>query len=409
MNQNLLPHVMKAYVDSRGPLSNAQLYMSVAQSAQLSLDLFEELTPVGQAQAPVNLLKRQIRWHQQTLRAAGVLDRLPGQRGVWELAQSESQKLTPIADGMAVLGFSTDLGLAIISSCDHFFAKIDEPVHLILTSPPYPLAQQRAYGNVSEARYVDWICKTLEPVINSLADGGSIALNISNDIFQPKSPARSLYVERLVLALCDNFGLYLMDRLVWNNPSKPPGPMQWASRQRVQLNVGYEPVLWFTNNPERVRSNNQRVLMPHTEKHAKLIAGGGEQRHACKSDGAYRIRPGSYSNQTAGRIPKNVLTFGHSSQQARAYKAHCARTGIAAHGAMMAYSLARFLVEFLSCEGDLVADPMAGSLTTGQACEDLSRRWICTEKMIQYVDGGASRFSRAKGFQPGAVGHRAAA
>jgi len=408
MNQNLLPHVMKAYVDSGGPLSNALLYASVAQSAQLSLDLFEELTPVGQAQAPVNLLKRQIRWHQQTLRAAGVLDRLPGQRGVWKLAQSESQQLTPIADGMAVLGFSTDLGLAIISSCDHFFAKIDEPVHLILTSPPYPLAQQRAYGNVSEARYVDWICKTLEPVIDSLADGGSIALNISNDIFQPKSPARSLYVERLVLALCDNFGLYLMDRLVWNNPSKPPGPMQWASRQRVQLNVGYEPVLWFTNNPERVRSNNQRVLMPHTEKHAKLIAGGGEQRHACKSDGAYRIRPGSYSNQTAGRIPKNVLTFGHSSQQARAYKAHCARTGTAAHGAMMPYSLARFLVEFLSCEGDLVADPMAGSLTTGQACEDLSRRWICTERMVQYVDGGASRFARANGFQAGAVGHRAA-
>jgi hypothetical protein len=46
---------------------------------------------------------------------------------------------------------------------------------------------------------------------------------ISNDIFIAKSPARSLYRERLVLALHDRLGLWKMDELIWENKSKPQG------------------------------------------------------------------------------------------------------------------------------------------------------------------------------------------
>src|SRR3546814_1894624 len=88
---------------------------------------------------------------------------------VWALADPEgSQSLKQIAPGMALLGFSTDLGIAVVSSCENFFSRIDEPIHLIITSPPYPLAKPRRYGNVTEAQYVDWLCKTLEPVIKLL-------------------------------------------------------------------------------------------------------------------------------------------------------------------------------------------------------------------------------------------------
>lgn len=397
-DSQLLPHVLKAYVEAAEPISNEQLYQRVAASAQIPLALFEETEPVGRSQAPVNLLKRKLRWHQQSLRAAKVLTRIDGERGVWGLATPAAEGLNQIDESTAVLGFSTHLGLAIIGSCKHFFSDWREPISLILTSPPYPIAQPRAYGNPSQAEYVDWICEVLEPVIKLMADGASLALNVSNDIFVPGTPARSTYLERLVIALEDRFGLSLVDRLVWKNPQKPPGPIAWASKRRVQLNAGYEPVIVMTNNPLKLQSNNQRVLMPHTPQHLKLMARGGEQRTADNSDGAYRIRPGSYGRQTAGRIPRNVLEFPHISAQDRAYRAECQRRGIRPHGATMSYGLTRFLVEFLSERGQPVADPMGGSLKTALACEELGRRWVTTEKMVEYVQGASYSFENAPGF-----------
>ena len=402
MNQtlpSLLPHVMQAYVQASGPIENDALYAAVAKSAQLSLDLFEEKAPVGKSAAQVNLLKRKIRWHQQSLRAANVITRVQDKRGVWALSEPESKELSRLNEGMSVLGFSTDLGIAIIGSCQNFFSSFDEPLHCIITSPPYPLANPRAYGNVSEKEFVSWICSTLEPAIKCMADGASLALNISNNIFMPGSPARSTYIERLILELQDRFGLSLMDRLIWENPNKPPGPIQWASKQRVQLGGGFESVIWMSTNPKKVFSNNQRVLQPHSETHKKLIAQGGEKREAVYGDGDFKIRHGSFGKPTAGKIPRNILRHSHNSAQNRAYKAACQKQGIPAHGAMMPYSLARFLVDFLTEEGQCVADTFAGSLTVAQACEDAGRKWVATERVIEYVQGGASRFSKAPGFE----------
>lgn len=48
-----------------------------------------------------------------------------------------------------------------------------------------------------------------------------MALNVTQDSFNPCRPSRSLYLERLTLALCDKLGLELMDRLNWVNRAKP--------------------------------------------------------------------------------------------------------------------------------------------------------------------------------------------
>src|SRR3546814_1710416 len=99
---------------------------------------------------------------------------------VWALADPEgSQSLKQIAPGMALLGFSTDLGIAVVSSCENFFSRIDEPIHLIITSPPYPLAKPRRYGNVTEAQYVDWLCKRSEEHTSELQS----LMRISYEVF----------------------------------------------------------------------------------------------------------------------------------------------------------------------------------------------------------------------------------
>jgi site-specific DNA-methyltransferase (cytosine-N4-specific) len=141
---------------------------------------------------------------------------------------------------------------------------------------------------VAESQWVDFITEALEPIVKNLVPGGSVVLNISNDIFEPKRPSRSLYVERMVIALHDRLGLSLMDRWPWVNLSKPPSPTHWACVNRQQLCSGWEPVFWFTNDPERVRSDNRRVLQPHTEKHQQLMSQGGDSRVASYGDGAYR-------------------------------------------------------------------------------------------------------------------------
>ena len=390
---DLFSSVLHAYsANNEGILDNKSLYKQVVDHSNLPHELLSVKHPVGGSGQTHNLLARKLRWYQQTLKHAGIIQRIEGKRGVWQLTKPASKDLHEINSGVSVVGFSTKLGIAILGACETVFSKIDAPITLVVTSPPYPLAKQRNYGNPKESEYVDWICQTLEPVVKNLIQGGSICLNVSNDIFLSGTPARSLYRERLVLALNERLGLYKMDELIWENPSKPPGPIQWASINRFQLNVAWEPVYWLTNDPKEIRSNNKRVLQPHTEQHLKLIKQGGEKRLASYSDGAYSIKPGSFSNQTEGSIPKNILTHSHNCASQREYKRLARETNIPTHGATMPLSLASFLIEFLSTPNELVVDPFGGSFTTALAAERLGRRWLSTEKMVEYVLGGANRF-----------------
>lgn len=221
---------------------------------------------------------------------------------------------------------------------------------------------------------------------------------ISNDVFERGIPARSLYCERLVLAMVERFSLFLMDRLVWENPSKPPTPVQWASIKRVQLNSGYEHIYWFCNDPKRVKADNRRVLEAHTERHMALMARGGEDRSTNYGDGAHRLREGSFGRVTSGRIPRNVIRRGHNCADNREYRLGASALGLPLHGAVQPISIPEFLIKLLSAEGDVVAEPFYGKGTTAMAAERLNRRWIATELMLEYMRGSAERFRRCGGF-----------
>ncbi len=395
---NLFNEILNAYSQSEAPISNETLYRKVTQSLSLDDNTLNEKSPVGKSGIGYNLFKRRVRWFQQSMKQAGVLERVDGKRGEWCLTKTKKNELDKILHSLSVIGFSTKLGVAIIGYSQSVFAKLNEPIHLILTSPEYPLRNPRKYGNVTEPEYVDWVCKTIEPVVRNLVDGGVLTLNISNDIFLPHSAARSLYRERLVIALYERLGLYKMDEIPWVNLSKPPGPFQYASKRRVQLNVGWEAIYYFSNNPDKVITDNRRVLEPHTEAHLKLINAGGMQRVAVKSDGAYRIKEGSYGNQTEGRIPKNVLFAGTACAENRKYKRAAEALGYQPHGAMMPIKVPDFLIRLFTKENELVVDPFAGSFTTAKAAENLNRRWIGVDPVIDYVMGAASRFQSSEGF-----------
>lgn len=380
--------VKQAYANAGGELDNEALY----QAMGLDVETRQEKAPVGRSGQKHNLHARKVRWFQQTLKKAKILERIPGQRGHWRMtpeAMGEERTATP---GIALVAFSTKLGVAIWASWKDVFPLLDEPIHCLITSPPYPLAKPRNYGNPKIDEYTDFITEALEPIVKNLVPGGTICLNVSADIFEPGLPARSLYRERLVLALCDRLGLYKLDELVWASGSKPPGPIAWASKERMMLNVGWEPVYLFTNDPRASIANNRRVLKPHTPRQQRLIERGGESRMVENSDGAYKVKPGSYGNQTLGAIPKNVLQFGHACRSQQSVKASARQRGLQTHGAPFPLALADFLVRYLTEPGQLVVDNMSGTITVGEAAEINDRRWICTERIWDHIAAGAARF-----------------
>lgn len=242
-------------------ISNAALYSLVSQKAGVPFSVIDERVPVGKSGQKHSLARRAIRWGQQDLKRQGILERVKGERGVWRLTEAAKRDLHAAKSGVKLLGFRTDLGIAVWGPSGDIFKNLHVPISLVYASPPYALRRPRAYGNPDEREIVDFICDTLEPVIEAMAEDASLVLNVSNDVFHTNSPARSTYVERLTLEICDRFNpMWLMDRLIWENKSKMPGPMQWCSRTRQQLQVSWEPLLWFARNPLKVKSDTVAFL-----------------------------------------------------------------------------------------------------------------------------------------------------
>lgn len=62
------------------------------------------------------------------------------------------------------------------------------------------------------------------------------------------------------------------------------------------------------------------------------------------------------------------------------------------HSAQKPIDLFEYLIKTYTNEGDLVLDNCSGSGTTGLACENLGRKWICIEKEEKYIKATKTRF-----------------
>ncbi|MDK2661478.1 hypothetical protein [Cupriavidus consociatus] len=153
---NLFGHVVAAFADAPAEgIATAQLYDAVATAAGIDLAQAQAKVPIGAAGTLHTPFKRAVRWHQQTLKAIGVVERIPDRAGFWRLTQPVTNELDRAADGVRLVAFSTTLGVAVWARHEEIFRGLGEPIALCVTSPPYPLRQARAYGNPTEAQYVD--------------------------------------------------------------------------------------------------------------------------------------------------------------------------------------------------------------------------------------------------------------
>ncbi|WP_196160841.1 site-specific DNA-methyltransferase [Reinekea sp. G2M2-21] len=332
-----------------GVFSNKELYQAVADRFKVGQ------SDVNQDVDGVKVWKRRRRYDLQGLKLRGLVERVGND--AWTRTGPKSEFHTMIGS-QVMLAYSTELGCALWGSATNVAESIDEPIHLMFTSPPYPLAVQRNYGQgPRDSRvYIDWLMSALEPVVKRLAPGGTIALNLGHDVFSNGSPGRSTYKERLIIEIEDNLGLIFMDSIIWIS-NKMPGPAQWAQKNTMQLYAGYEPIIWFTNDPIRSLADNTRI------------------------------------STLDGALNRNVWHIGNVCAKGRALSKQAPQHRLPVHQAMMPSKLARTAIEFWTTPGQLVVDLFSGTNTTGTEAELLNRRWIAGDIHRENLELGLLRLA----------------
>ncbi len=261
----------------------------------------------------------------------------------------------------------------------------DETVNLIFTSPPYALLSEKDYGNVDHRRYADWFLPMAEEFRRVLAMDGSMVLNLG-PAYLPGAPVQSLYQERLILRLVDDLGFHLAQRFYWQNPAKLPAPAQWVTVRRIRVKDSVEQIWWLSKSPNP-KADNRAVLTPYSAAQIKVLKSGWETQ----SRPSGHALTGNFAKDNGGSIPGNTIIAPNTGSNDR-YLRGCREAGIKPHPARFPAALPEFFIKFLTEEGDVVADFFAGSNTTGEVCERLNRRWISTEKSLEYLRGSMLRF-----------------
>ena len=76
----------------------------------------------------------------------------------------------------------------------------DESVHLIVTSPPFALIRQKAYGNVAHGDYIEWFWPFAEEIHRVLRPDGSFSWVSTTTSIPPAVTAAGAFWARWVQA-----------------------------------------------------------------------------------------------------------------------------------------------------------------------------------------------------------------
>src|SRR3954471_24867586 len=101
----------------------------------------------------------------------------------------------------ATLAYRTEQGEAWCGDARELMGVMaDGSVNLVMTSPPFALQRQKAYGNKDQAEYIDWLLKFCGIVKQKLRNDGSFVLDLGG-AYRKNLPVRSLYNYRVLIRL----------------------------------------------------------------------------------------------------------------------------------------------------------------------------------------------------------------
>jgi site-specific DNA-methyltransferase (cytosine-N4-specific) len=261
-----------------------------------------------------------------------------------------------------------------------------DSVALVLTSPPFALRRQKAYGNVAATDYVDWFWPFAEEIHRVLRPDGSFVYDLGG-AWNPGSGTRSLFQYELILRLSKIF--YLAQDFYWFNPSRLPTPAQWVTIKRTRVKDAVNTLWWLAKTTEP-QADNRRVLRPYSKSMKRLLRDGYDP---ALRPSQHEISP-HFRRDNGGAIPPNLLSIPNT-RSSDSYFQQCRAAGLPIHPARFPNPLPEFFIRFLTEPKQLVLDPFAGSNVTGQVAQALGRRWLATEINADYVAGSRFRFPDA--------------
>jgi DNA modification methylase len=262
-----------------------------------------------------------------------------------------------------------------------------ESVALVLTSPPFALRRQKAYGNVAATEYVEWFAPFAEQIHRVLRPDGSFVLDLGG-AWNPGRGTRSLFQYELILRLARTF--HLAQEVYWFNPSKLPTPAEWVTIRRTRVKDAVTTLWWLAKTVEP-NADNRRVLRPYSRSMRRLLRDGYQP---ARRPSQHDIGP-HFRRDNGGAIPPNLIAAPNTRSNDD-YIRRCKAAGLPVHPARFVPAVPEFFIRFLTEPGQLVLDPFAGSNVTGAVAERLERRWLSVEINAEYVAGSQLRFEPAR-------------
>ncbi len=264
----------------------------------------------------------------------------------------------------------------------------DDSLDLVMTSPPFALQRQKAYGNKDQAEYLDWLMDFARLVHAKLKPTGSFVMDVGG-AYQKGVPARSLYHLRLPIRFCDEIGFFLAEDFYWFNPAKLPSPIEWVNKRKLRAKDSVNNLWWFSKT-EWPKADVSKVLVPYSGRMLKLMEDPDKFYTPKVRPSGHDIGKG-FAKDNGGAIPSNLLQIANTESNG-GYVAGCKLVGADRHPARFPAKLPEFFVRFLTDPGDTVLDIFAGSNTAGAVAEVEGRRWLAFEERLDYLAASVFRF-----------------
>jgi modification methylase len=243
----------------------------------------------------------------------------------------------------------------------------DNTVHLVVTSPPYPMVgiwdaffEAESAGSYDEMH--DYLNRTWKEVKRVLVPGGIVCINIG-DATRTKDGTFHLYANHSrVIEAFEKLGLITLPYILWKKPTTKPH----YKGKGAFLGSGFlPPNAYVTLDMEYIlifRNGNLRAFEPKDP-----------QRYKSK-----------FTKKERDEWFSQVWTLPGTRQTLQ---------GIDRRIAAFPEEIPRRLIRMFSIEGDLVLDPFLGSGTSLKSAMSLGRRFVGYEKMEEFLEIIRTRMS----------------
>lgn len=324
------------------------------------------------------------------------------------------RKILPFRLNASKPYYVTGLGAAYLGDARDLLVQVpDSSINLVMTSPPFALQRKKSYGNVSATEYVRWFRPFAIEIRRILTEDGSFVVDLGGSWNKGK-PTKNLYNYHLLIDLVENLGFHLAQDFFWHNPARLPSPAEWVNVKRVRVKDAVDTIWWLSKTPHP-KADNRNVLREYSVSMKGLLKNGYKARlrpsghdisTKFKRDNKGAIPPNMIEQSccpccgepiSRDFLSPNLLELANTDSNSE-YLRRCRKLGIEVHPARYPKSLPEFFLRLLTNEGDVVLDPFAGSNVTGEAAQELRRKWIAFELLEEYVTGSMLRFISTAGF-----------